>query len=123
MSCLHPLLLAFESLVVLGEFDTGWLNSETKSSCPDFGLHARVRILTLERALHCCLSARAGFSTLGRSFPSSSISSAELYAHAGVLTLERVVVCDARAVRFDARAETWFCKSSGSVYPPLERDC
>ena len=82
---------------MLGEFVTGWLNLETKSSCPDFGLHARAGNLTLEQALRCCLSARAGVLTLERSFPSSSISSAELYARVGVLTLERVVVCDARA--------------------------
>ena len=95
--CLHPLLLVFESWVVLGKFETGWLNLDTKSSCPDFGLHARAGILTLERALRCCLSARAGVPALERISPSPSISSAVLYARAGVLTLERDIVCDARA--------------------------
>ena len=32
------------------------------------------------------------------------------------------VVCDARAEKLEARAETCFCESSGSVYPPLERE-
>ena len=97
ISNLRPLPYAFESWVVLRRFETGWLNLETKPRCPDFGLHARAGILTLERALRCCLSARAGFLTLERSFPSSNISSAELYARAGVMMLEWVVVCDARA--------------------------
>ena len=65
---------------MLGRFVTGWLNLETKTSCPDFDLSARAGVLALEREFH-----------------PSSISCAVLDARAWDWTLEREVVSDARA--------------------------
>ena len=99
---------------MLGRLVASWLILDTKTSCPDFGLSARAGVLALERELH-----------------PSSISCAVLDARAWGWPLERGCVSAARAGlcecrssgELEARAKTWFCKSSGSVYPPLERDC
>ena len=120
----QPFLFVFKSWVVMGRFETGWLHFETKRWCPDFGLHARAEVLTLERALRCCLYARAGVLTLERVFPSPSTLLCSPSARADSLTLERVPspaklleVCNWRlSGSFYDRA--WVCvwRSSGDFH-------
>ena len=90
---------------MLGRFVTGWLSLETKTSCPDFDLSSRAGVLALEQELH-----------------PSSISCAVLEARAWDWTLERGCVSAARAGVGSSSGRP-VCKSSGDVYPPLERDC
>ena len=105
-SCLHTFFFIFELWDVLGGFVSGWLCLEFKTSCPDFW---PVRSSG-------DVGARAGNTPIQFFLCRVVRSSGDLAARAGL--------CEFRSsVEFGARAEAWFCKSSGSVYPPLERDC
>lgn len=103
----HHLLFVFESWVVLGRFGKGWLRLETQGCYPDFGLHARAGLLTLEQALCFCFSAQAGVLTLEREYSSPSIFSA------GRRTLEREF--------WRSSGPFWFCSSARAGSLTLER--
>ena len=108
---------------MLGGSVTGWLNLDANRWCPDFGLHARAEVFSLERALRCCFSARAVVLTVERDFPSPSTLLCSSSARAVVFTLERdpLILSIRSSGEFYARADTFACKTSGSVQSALER--
>ena len=85
---------------MLGRFGTGWVCFETNGCCPDFGVFARARLLSLEQALCFSSFARARVPSLEHASASrldlkvGNLRSSEPYvscffARARTLALER----------------------------------